>query len=121
MERDDDVIDDPEPRDRRRRIGLYGAVVAAGIALLALGAAGGVLLAEHRAGRARPVSTSRDVQTPAASPDARSMPGMAGMSAPTGRPAVAASEEAVEVSLTPDAIERAGIKITEVKAQSSVS
>src|SRR5262249_52638044 len=91
------------------------------IALLALGAAGGVLWAEHRAGRARPVSTSRDVQTPAASPDARSMPGMAGMSAPTGRPAVGAGREAVEVSWTPDAIERAGIKITEVKAQSSVS
>src|SRR5438552_3943746 len=71
--------------------------------------------------RARPAAPNRDAQTPAASPDGRSMPGMSGMSTPAGQAGAAKPEEAVEVSLTPEAVERAGIKIAEAKAQSSVS
>ena len=49
------------------------------------------------------------------------MPGMSGMSASSGQAGAARAEEAVEVSLTPEAVERAGIKIAEARAQSSVS
>src|SRR6267143_1462208 len=121
MERDDDVIDRPAARDRRGHVRQYVGVVAGAVALLILGAAGGVLWSERHGGmRARPAAPNRDAQTPAASPDGRFMPGMSGMSAP-GQPGAARAEEAVEVSLTPEAVERAGIKIAEAKAQSSVS
>src|SRR5437762_1864605 len=122
MERDDDVIDRPAARDRRGRVRRYVGVVAGAVALLILGAAGGVLWSEQHGGmRARPAAPNRDAQTPAASPDGRSMPGMSGMSASSGQAGAARAEEAVEVSLTPEAVERAGIKIAEAKAQSSVS
>src|SRR5437764_439965 len=122
MERDDDVIDRPAARDRRGRVRRYVGVVAGAVALLILGAAGGVLWSERHGGmRARPAAPNRDAQTPAASPDGRSMPGMSGMSASSGQAGAVKSEEAVEVSLTPEAVERAGIKIAEAKAQSSVS
>ena len=49
------------------------------------------------------------------------MPGMPGMPAPSGQAAADKTDEAVEVSLTPEAVERAGIKIAEAKAESSVS
>src|SRR5438105_5039369 len=122
MELDDDVIDRPAARDRRGRARRYVGVAAGAVALLILGAAGGVLWSGRHGGmRARPAAPSRDAQTPAASPDGRSMPGMSGMSAPGGPAGAAKTEEAVEVSLTPEAVERAGIKIAEAKAQSSVS
>src|SRR5437660_3928092 len=122
MEHDDDVIDRPAARDRRGRARRYVGVVAGAVALLVLGAAGGVLWSEqHGRMRARPAAPNRDAQTPAASPDGRSMPGMSGMSASSGQAGAARAEEAVEVSLTPEAVERAGIKIAEAKAQSSVS
>src|SRR5712664_238747 len=122
VERDDDVIDRPAARDRRGRVRRYVGAVAGAVALLILGAAGGVLWSERHGGmRARPAAPNRDAQTPAASPDGRSMPGMSGMSAPAGQAGAAKTEEAVEVSLTPEAVERAGIKIAEARAQSSVS
>src|SRR5438105_6687974 len=122
MELDDDVIDRPAARDRRGRARRYVGVAAGAVALLILGAAGGVLWSGRRGGvRARRAALNRAAETPAASPDGRSMPGMSGMSAPAGRAGARKTEEAVEVSLTPEAIERAGIKIAEAKAQSSVS
>ncbi len=122
MERDDDVIDRPAARDRRGRVRRYVGVVAGAVALLILGAAGGVLWSERHGGvGARIAAPSRDAQTPAASPDGRAMPAMSRMSAPAGQAGAAKTEEAVEVSLTPEAVERAGIKIAEAKAQSSVS
>jgi membrane fusion protein, heavy metal efflux system len=122
MDADDDVIDPRATRDRRGRVRRYVGVAAGAVALLIVGAAGGVLWSERHGGaRARPTAGSRDAQTPAASPDGRSMPGMSGTPAPAGPGAGARAEEAVEVSLTPEAIERAGIKIAEVKLQSSVS
>src|SRR5467141_4828623 len=122
MERDDDVIDRPAARDRRGRVRRYVGVVAGAVALLILGAAGGVLWSERHGGmRARPAAPNRDAQTPAASPGGRSMPGMSGMSTPAGQAAASKTEDAIEVSLTPEAVERAGIKIAEARAQSSVS
>src|SRR5437879_6728478 len=122
MVRDDDVIDRPAARDRRGRVRRYVGVFAGAVALLILGAAGGVLRSGRHGGmRARPAAPNRDAPTPAASPDGRSMPGMSGMSASSGQAGAARAEEAVEVSLTPEAVERAGIKIAEAKAQSSVS
>src|SRR2546427_1055480 len=123
MERDDDVIDDDRgAQDRRARVRRYVGVAAGAVALLIVGAAGGVFWSERHSGaRARPAPSSRDAQTPAASPGGRSMPGMPGMPAPSGQAAAAKTEEAIEVSLTAEAVERAGIKVAEVKAQSSVS
>jgi membrane fusion protein, heavy metal efflux system len=122
MERDDDVIDDRGAQDRRARVRRYVGVAAGAVALLIVGAAGGVFWSERHSGaRARPAPSSRDAQTPAASPGGPSMPGMPGMPAPSGQGAAAKTEEAVEVSLTAEAVERAGIKIAEVKAQLSVS
>ena len=122
MERDDDVIDDRGARNRRARVRRYVGVAAGAVALLIVGAAGGVFWSErHRGARTRPTPASRDAQTPAASPGGRSMPGMSGMPAPSGQGAAAKTDDAVEVSLTAEAVERAGIKTAEVKAQSSVS
>jgi RND family efflux transporter MFP subunit len=122
MEGDDEVIDDHGAQGRRGRIRRSVGVAAGAVALLIVGAAGGVVWSErHGTARARSSAGSRDAQTPAASPDARPMPGMPGMPAPSGQAAGAKTEEAVEVSLTPEAVERAGIKTAEVKAQSSVS
>jgi cobalt-zinc-cadmium efflux system membrane fusion protein len=122
MDDDDDVIDQRAARDRRGRVRRYVGVAAGAVALLIVGAAGGVLWSERHGGaRARLAAPNRDAQTPAASPDGRSMPGMSGMPAPAGQAQASKSDEAVEVSLTPEAVERAGIKIAEAKAQASVS
>jgi len=122
MDDDDDVIDQRATRDRRGRVRRYVGVTAGAVALLFVGAAGGVLWSERHGGtRTRLVAPNRDAQTPAASPDGRSMPGMSGMPAPPGQAAAAKTDDAVEVSLTPEAVERAGIKIAAAKAQSSVS
>jgi len=122
MADDNDVIDDSGTRDRRRPVRRYVGMAAAAVVLLIIGAAGGVVWSERHGGpRARLASPNRDAQTPAASPDGKSMPGMSGMPAPSGQATAAKTDEAVEVSLTPDAVERAGIKIAEAKAQSSIS
>src|SRR3989475_10041559 len=82
-----------------------------------LGAAGGIIWSERHGGgaRAKAVAPARDAQPPAASPGGASMPGMP---APAGP---AKTEETIELSLTPEAIERAGIRMAEVKSQTSVS
>src|SRR5258708_27233215 len=119
---EEEVMGRAGARGRRGRVRRYVGVVGGAVALLILGAAGGGLGSERHGGvRARPAAPNRDAQTPAASPDGRSMPGMSGMSAPAGPAGAVKSEEAVEVSLTPEAVKRAGIKIAEAKAQSSVS
>src|SRR5439155_822946 len=52
-----------------------------------------------------------------------SMPGMSGMAAPgkADLPASAKGEETVEVTLTPEAIERAGIRIADVRSGAALS
>ena len=114
---DDEMIDDRPARPTRGRLRRYVGLAAGAVALLVLGAAGGIIWSErHGSGaRAKPVAPARDAQTPAASPGGASMPGMP---APAGP---AKTEETIELSLTPEAIERAGIRIAEVKSQTSVS
>src|SRR2546427_1818144 len=123
MDSDDEMIDDRPARPRRGRVSRYVALTAAAVTLLVVGAAGGIAWNarygfEPRAKRAAP---ARDAQPPAASPRGGSMPGMPGTSAAAEQVAPAKAEEAVEISLSPDAIERAGIRIAEVKSQTSVS
>ena len=121
---DDEMIDDRPARRIRSRLCRIVGLAAGAVALLVLGAAGGIIWSERHGGGgagAKRVAPARDAQTPAASPRDGSMPGMLGMSAPAGQAAPAKSEEAFEISLTPDAIERAGIRIAEVKSQTSVS
>src|SRR5436190_319695 len=114
---DDEMIDDRPARRIRTRLRRYVGLAAGAVALLMLGAAGGIIWSERHGGgaRAKPVAPARDAQTPAASPGGASMPGMP---APAGP---AKTEEIIELSLTPEAIERAGIRIAEVKSQTSVS
>src|SRR2546427_13077098 len=120
---DDEMIDDRPARRIRSRLRRIVGLAASAVALLVLGAAGGIIWSErHGSGaRAKPVAPARDAQTPAASPGGASMPGMPGMSAPAGQAAPGKSEGAFEVSLTPDAMERAGLRIAEVKSPTSVS
>ena len=93
----------------RRRLGqgLIGAV------LIVVGVAGGVIWSERRGAPKQTADRSND----GTSPGSGSMPSMPGMPAKSSAP----SDEAVEVSLTPEAIERAGIKTAVVGAQSTVS
>src|SRR5437899_2312262 len=120
---DDEMIDDRPARPTRSRLRRYVGLAAGAVALLVLGVAGGILWSERHGGgaRARRAAPARDAQTPAASPRGGSMPGMPGMSAPAGQAAAAKSEEAFAISLTAEAIERAGIRIAEVKRQTTVS
>src|SRR5881227_3746616 len=95
MEGDDDVIDDHSARGRRGRIRRSVGLAAGAVALLIVGAVGGVVWSERHGGvRARPAADSRDAQTPAASPDNRPMPGMPGMPAPSGQAAADKTDEA---------------------------
>ena len=120
---DDEMMDDRPARPTRSRLRRYVGLAAGAVVLLVLGAAGGIIWSERHGGdaRARRVAPARDAQPPAASPRGGSMSGMPGMSAPAGQAAPAKSEEAFEISLTPDAMERAGIRIAEVKSHTSVS
>src|SRR5438445_13688839 len=96
MEGDDDVIDDHSAQGRRGRIRRSVGLAAGAVALLIVGAVGGVVWSERRGGvRARPAADSRDAQTPAASPDNRPMPGLPGMPAPSGEAAADETDETV--------------------------
>jgi RND family efflux transporter MFP subunit len=122
MQRDDDTIDDRVNRDRRTHLRRYISMAAGAVALLVVGAAAGRLFSErHGDPRTRPAAQGRDAQPPAASATGKPMTGMPGMSASAGQAGAVEGEETVEVSLAPEAVERAGIKIVAVKAQSSVA
>src|SRR2546427_7658113 len=120
---DDEMIDDRPARPTRSRLRRYVALAAGAVALLVLGAAGGMIWSERHGGgaRARRAAPARDAQTPAASPRGGSMPGMPGMSAPAGQAAAAKREEALAVFFTAEGIERAGIRIAEVQRPTTLS
>jgi len=113
MEHDDELIDerDDDARRARRRRTILSVVV--GLALVAAGVAGGVVWGERRA-------ASKSATTATRQGDAKSDAGtsggptsaMPGMAKPEQAPAT--SPEVVEVSLTPEAVERAGIKTAQV-------
>src|SRR2546425_11718453 len=107
---DDEMIDDRPARRIRSRLRRYGGLAAGAVALLVLGAAGGIIWSERHGGgaRAKRVAPARDAQTPAASPRGGAMPGMPGMSAPAGPGGPGQREEALRISLEPGATERGG-------------
>ncbi len=109
MEHDDDV-EEHARRPRRGSVRRYAAWGLIGLALLAIGAAGGIVWSEHRA-----------TLTTASPGGESSMPGRPGMSAGSAIAAKGEGEEPIEVSLTPEAIARAGIKIAEVGSGASTA
>jgi membrane fusion protein, heavy metal efflux system len=115
MDPDDDLIDEPAVRHRRGLVRRYVAVGLAAVGLLVVGAAGGVVWSERHGasdGRGKGV---------VAAPDSKTMPGMPGMAGAAGSATATKTDETFEVSLTPEAIERAGIKVADVKSQTSSS
>lgn len=126
MERDDELIEEPgdgrEPRGRWMRIGLK---LLLALALVAAGVVGGLIWGERRAwneavkAKAGPAASSTGERTTTAgaqSGSTTSAPRMAGADQGDRR-AAAAADDPVEVSLTADAVERAGIKTAEVRSQ----
>jgi RND family efflux transporter MFP subunit len=117
MDQDDELNDEEyegeEPPGRRWRTGLK---VVLGLALLGGAVAGGVIWGERRASQSA-VSKSSPARTGDSKTDggatSGSMSAMPGAAKP--EPPAAKTEDPVEVSLTPEAIERAGIKTAEVK------
>lgn len=107
MEHDDDVEEHPR-RPRRGSVRRYAAWGLIGLALLAIGAAGGIVWSKRLA-----------TLTTASPGGESSTPGRPGMSA--GSATAAKGEEPVEVSLTPEAIARAGIKTAEVTSGASTA
>jgi RND family efflux transporter MFP subunit len=93
----------------RRRVG-QGLI---GLALIAAGLAGGVIWSERRGATRQATDRSAVKAAPGGA-----MPAMPGMPAKASAPS---GDETVEVSLTPDAIERAGIKTAVIEAQTVVS
>src|SRR5438552_156381 len=102
MERDEDEVGHERRRGRearpRVRRGLVRALLA--VALLGIGLAGGVLWSERRGSTAPPTKDAAERGSP--------------------RPSTA-GDEAVEITLTPEAIERAGIKTAVVRTASATA
>jgi RND family efflux transporter MFP subunit len=95
-------VDEESGMRRRRRVRFIAGVIAAA-GLMALGAIGGAVITERRQGRASataPTSAAPAVREQAAH-------------------STAAPDEVVEVTLAPEAIERAGIKLAVVQARSA--
>ena len=119
----DEREDEPSPRreERRRWLGGWALRGLLGVGLVLLGVAGGVVWSERRAAVSGSASGGSDASGGAAQ-GGTAMPAMPGM--PAGqRPeagAAAKDDDPVEVSLTPEAVERAGIKTAVVRSEASV-
>jgi RND family efflux transporter MFP subunit len=112
-------VEDEEPENhprliQRRSIRVIAGVVVA-LGLLALGAFGGALITERRRDAARPTTTATTApqDTQAASHGAHGT-GPTASAAPGASPA----DADVEVTLTPEALQRAGIKVAAVEKRS---
>ena len=119
----DEREDEPSPRHegRRRRLGGWALRGLLGVGLLLLGVAGGVVWSERRAALSGGARGGSDTSSGGAQ-RGTAMPAMPGM--PAGqRPeagAAAKDDDPVEVSLTPEAVERAGIKMVAARSEASV-
>src|SRR5262245_61156379 len=82
---------------------------AIGVALLAAGLAAGIIWSERRGAQKQ------------SAPDATPPATVSTPSGPTAKGAPAPSDDAIEVSLTPEAIGRAGIKTTVIGTQATAS
>ena len=126
MDRDDEMVGERERR-RGRSVGRYVGWAAAGLILLVAGAWAGAVWSERRAamdGRAKATAAKQGANPDGGrSPAGGSMPGMLGMTAPgqADPPTSAKGEETVEVTLTPEAIERAGIRTAKVRSEAALS
>jgi len=117
MDRHEEELIDERPR--RRLLGRRLALGVLAIALIAVGLAGGVVWSERRMAKegnrapSAPANRTAESDGAIARTGAASMPGM-----PAGRPdqPAAQGEEAAEVSLTPEALQRAGIKTAVVRS-----
>ena len=124
MGRDDELVEDRPVGHGGGHVRRYMMVTAAAVILLLVGAAAGVVWSARRGsadGRTQPTVPTGDARPPSASASGGSMPGMSGMGAQAGSADQTKGEEPVEVSLTPEAVERAGIKLADVKSQASGS
>lgn len=111
-ELNDEAYEDRDPPGRRWRTGLK---VVLGLALLGAAVAGGVIWGERRAFHS---AASKKTNGSATGGSTSAIPGMPGM-AKSEQAQAAKTEEAVEVSLTSEAVERAGIKTAEVKTHAA--
>lgn len=120
---DDGMVEDNRAAGRRRRplLRRLGQAVLA-IGLVAAGVIGGVVWSERRAAPiggastpASPPAKATDAKDGAA-PRGMAMPGMPAAGQPDQSAGAATSNEPVEVSLTPEAVTRAGIKTATVAA-----
>jgi RND family efflux transporter MFP subunit len=118
----DEREDEPSPRQKGRRRWLGGWALRGllGAGLVLLGVAGGIVWSERRAvvsGSARGGSDASGGATQGST----AMPAMPGMPAGQrpGTGAAAKDDDPVEVSLTPEAMERAGIKTAVVRSEAS--
>src|SRR5712692_2981696 len=117
MDRHQEELIDERPR--RRLLGRRLALGMLAIALIAVGLAGGVVWSERRMAKegnrapSAPANRTAESDGAIARTGAASMPGM-----PAGRPdqPAAQGEEAAEVSLMPEALQRAGIKTAVVRS-----
>src|SRR5256712_2608180 len=121
---DDELVEDRAAGHGGAHVGRYVMVRSAAVILLLVGAAAGVVWSARRGsadGRTQPTVPTGDARPPSASASGGSMPRMPGMGAQGGPAEQTKAEEPVEVSLTPEAVERTGIKLAEVKSQASGS
>lgn len=111
LEHDNDDVEgfQPDRRSRARRVRLLAGIVAAA-GLLVLGAIGGAALNERRQTERRSIPAA----TPTPAADAASPATGHGAHAPGAT--VAPSSEPIEVTLTPEALQRAGITIVTATA-----
>jgi cobalt-zinc-cadmium efflux system membrane fusion protein len=109
---------DQDGRERKsRRLGRGLAAALASLILVGLGIAAGVVWSERRLATvvlSETPRTSGDAAVPAASTPV--MPGRAGSEKPATPAAEPKESDAVEVTLTPEAVERAGIKTAPVRS-----
>src|SRR5712692_4869965 len=128
MERDDELISEPPDDDAARRDWRKTSLrILLALALIGVGLAGGVMWGERRTSTGAVsvkagAAASRSAETKAGSPtqgvgSTPTMPGMAQADPQAG----AKGDETAEVSLTPEAIDRAGIKTAEGKSQTATT
>ena len=103
---EDDLIDHPLARRHRSRGWRWVSLTLCALMLLAVGAVAGVMWSQRRSGVER-------LAKPA--PSASQAPAPAALSAGTS------PDDPVEVSLTPEAVERAGIKVARATSGTSAS
>jgi len=113
-ERDDDMTEHEAPRPKRQWRRHLGRAFLA-VALIAVGLVAGAIWSDRRASHRTAGVSSGGVESPGA------MPRMAGPGGGKDAAARGTNDEAVEVTLTPEAVERASIKAVVVRSGPAMS